>query len=182
MTLHNLGALYGDMHRLAEAEAALQEALTLRRQLAQGHPAAYGPGVATMLYHVGALYGVTGRLAEAEAVLQEALTLQRQFARTNPAAYLPDVAATLHVLAGLAQARPQDAIVRVGEAVTIRRTLWQHELEPGAHGNALAQSLELEAVTLKRTGAETPAVCTRLREAVRVVADARLTHVVHQRL
>jgi len=57
----------------------------------------------------------------------------------------------------------------------------QHE--PGtAYGNALAQSLERAAVSLKRTGAETPAVCTRLHEAARGVADARLTQVIHQRL
>jgi hypothetical protein len=81
----------------------------------------------------------------------------------------------------LAQSRPQDAASRVEEAVTIRRTLWQQE--PGTmYGNALAQSLELAAVTLTQTGAETSAVCPQLYEAARVVADARLTAVVHQRL
>ena len=66
------------------------------------------------------------------------------------------------------------------------RTLWQHEPgtqhTPGAHGNALAQSLALEAETLKLTGAATSAVCTRLHEAAQVVADARLRHLGSQRM
>ena len=40
----------------------------------------------------------------------------------------------------------------------------------------------VSAVPLKRTRAATPVVCARLHEAARVVSDARLTHMVQQRL
>lgn len=186
--LTNLAVLYNHVNRLPEAEAAYQEALTLRRQLAQGNPAVYLPGIATTLYNIGGLYMSARRPSEAEATFQDALTVQRQLAQTNPPAYLPDVAATLHTLAvlALAQSRPQDAAAWIGEAVTIRRTLWQHapgtQYAPWAHGNALAQSLALEAETLTRTGAATSVVCTRLHEATRVAADAGLRQLVSQRM
>jgi tetratricopeptide (TPR) repeat protein len=181
-TLTNLGVLYDRTQRLPKAEAAYQEALALRRQLAQTHPKTYLPKVATTLTNLGALYTEARRFAEAETAFQEALTMRRRLAQTNPTGALSDVAATLTSLArlALAQQRSQPAMEWIREAVTIHRTLWQHD--PVTYGDALAQSVALEAVTLKRTGAATPVVCARLHEAARGVSDARLTQVVHQRL
>ena len=49
MTLNNLGLLYRQTQRLKEVEEASQEALTIRRRLAQANPPAYLPNVATTL-------------------------------------------------------------------------------------------------------------------------------------
>ena len=40
-TLNNVGGLYADTHRFAEAEAAYKEAVDIRRALAAQNPAAY---------------------------------------------------------------------------------------------------------------------------------------------
>ena len=121
-------------------------------------------------------------LSAAEAAYQETLTLHRQLAQTNPTATLPDLATTLNNLAvvALAQSRLQHAAEWIREAVAIRRTLWQHD--PATYGDVLAQSLAIEAVLLHETGAEPPAVCIRLHEAIRVVSHVRLTYFAHQSL
>jgi tetratricopeptide (TPR) repeat protein len=158
--LHNVGVFYSSTRRFAEAEAAYQEALTIHRQLAQTYPAASLPDIATTLTNLGVLYDRTQRLPKAEAAYQEALTLRQRLAQTNPTGALSDVAATLTSLArlALAQQRSQPAMEWIREAVTIHRTLWQHD--PAMYGDALAQSVALEAVTLKRTAAATPVVET----------------------
>jgi tetratricopeptide (TPR) repeat protein len=48
-TLNNLGNLYRDTGRLAEADKAYSEALTIRRELATHDPSAYRPVVASTL-------------------------------------------------------------------------------------------------------------------------------------
>ena len=55
-TLNNLGALYADAHRFADAEAALKEAAGIRRELAAQNPAAYRPDLTATLNNLGALY------------------------------------------------------------------------------------------------------------------------------
>src|SRR5204862_518689 len=77
-TLNHLGNLYADTGRLAEAEKANSEALTIRRELAAPDPGAYRPDVAMTLNNLGVLYAHTGRLAEAEKANSEALTVYRR--------------------------------------------------------------------------------------------------------
>jgi|GEM_PF-5869820 len=96
--LNNLGILYSDNQRFAEAKAAYDEALTIRRQLAQQNPSAYLPNVAATLNNLAVLYSANQRFAEAEAAHDEALTIRRQLAQQNPLAYLPNVAMTLNNL------------------------------------------------------------------------------------
>jgi Flp pilus assembly protein TadD len=66
MTLNNFGLLYVNTGRLADADKAFSEALTIRRDLAAHDPGAYRPAVTTTLNNLGNLYRVTGRLAEAD--------------------------------------------------------------------------------------------------------------------
>jgi tetratricopeptide (TPR) repeat protein len=86
---------------MKEAEAAYQEALSVRRELAQPNPEANLPAVATTLNNLAVLYSDTQRMKEAEAAYQEALSVRREFAHANPEANLPDVAGTLNNLANL---------------------------------------------------------------------------------
>src|SRR5438045_5028330 len=63
-TVNNLGALYGDQGKLAEAEAMYIRAL-------QGYEEALGPkhtSTMQMVNNLGALYGNQGKLAEEEAM------------------------------------------------------------------------------------------------------------------
>src|SRR5262245_23485866 len=108
-------------------EQALQEALTMSRQLAQAQPQAYLPEVATTLHSLGLLYRDTQRPRESEQAYQEALTIRRQLAQAQPQAYLPEVATTLHSLGLLYRdtQRPRESEQAYQEALTIRRQLAQ---------------------------------------------------------
>ena len=55
-TLNNLGNVYDDTHRFAEAEAAFKEAAGIRRELAAQNPAAYRPDLATTLNNLASLH------------------------------------------------------------------------------------------------------------------------------
>jgi tetratricopeptide (TPR) repeat protein len=139
--LNNLGILYRANQRFAEAEAAFDEALTIRRQLAQQNPSAYLPNVATTLNNLANLYQTNQRFAEAEAAYEEALTVYRQLAQQNPSAYLPDVAMTLNNLANLYRANQRfaEAEATFDEALTIRRQLAQQN--PSAYLPDVAMTL-----------------------------------------
>ena len=111
--LNNLGVLYGNTGRVADAEKALSEALTIRHDLAAHDPAAYRPDVAQSLNNLGNLYRETGRVADAEKAYSEALTIRRDLAAHDPAAYRPDVAETLDNLG--------DPTVKRASSLTPRR-------------------------------------------------------------
>ncbi len=93
-SLHNLGVLYSKTGKMQESENALNEALTIRRQLADKNPDAFLPVVAGSLSGLGVLFFNNKRMQESEKALNEALTIRRQLADKNPDAFLPDVAAT----------------------------------------------------------------------------------------
>jgi Flp pilus assembly protein TadD len=76
-TLNNLGVLYRQQGRYAEAEAAHRRALAIREgALGKNHPE-----VATSLSNLAALYYVQGRQAEAEALRERALAIERRSSR-----------------------------------------------------------------------------------------------------
>ena len=99
--LNNLGNLYEDTHRFAEAEAVFKEAVVIGRQLAAQNPAAYRPVLATTLNNMGVLYRAMQRFADAEAAFEEAVGIRRELAAQNPAADRPDLATTLNNLVPL---------------------------------------------------------------------------------
>ncbi|MGA9578777.1 MAG: tetratricopeptide repeat protein, partial [Terrimicrobiaceae bacterium] len=97
-TLSNLGVLHSHQNRLEEARKAYEEALKIRRQLAQIDPETHLPEVANTLNNLGLLHSRQNRLEEARNVYEEALQIRRQLARNNPETYLPEVAMTLNKL------------------------------------------------------------------------------------
>ncbi len=130
LILNNLAVLVDDdTSRRGEAEGQYQEALKIRRQLAQDNPKGYLPDVAMTLNNLAVLVtGDTRRRGEAEGQYKEALKIYRQLAQDNPAVYLPDVAMTLNNLANLVKAdtrRRGEAEGQYKEALKIRRQLAQ---------------------------------------------------------
>jgi len=97
-TLNNLGNLHRRQHRMDEARLAYDEALKIRRELAQKNPDTYPPDVATTLNNLGVLDGEQNRTEEARMAFDEALKINRELAQKNPDTYLPDVAMTLNNL------------------------------------------------------------------------------------
>jgi hypothetical protein len=69
--------VYRRTQRLGEAEKVLQEALGIRRKLAEDNPAAYLPDTSETLNDLGDFYHDTQHQAEAEKVLQEALGITK---------------------------------------------------------------------------------------------------------
>jgi hypothetical protein len=76
-TLNNLGVLYEETHRFAEAEAADKGAAGIRRELAAQNPAAYRPGLARTLTHLASLYRNMHRDSDAIAAEAEALAVAK---------------------------------------------------------------------------------------------------------
>ncbi|MFC2270001.1 MAG: tetratricopeptide repeat protein, partial [Porphyromonas endodontalis] len=78
-----------------------EEALQIRRELAQQNPEAYLPKVAASLNNLGVLLHNTNDLKKAQDYQDEALQIRRELAQQNPRAYLPDVATSLNNLTTL---------------------------------------------------------------------------------
>ena len=125
--LNNLSGAYNALGRREEALAATQEAVDIRRELAQQNRAAFLPDLAMSLNNLGTRLSALGRRQEALAATQEAVEHYRQLAQQNRAAFLPDLAGSLNNL-GLwlaDQGRRQEALAATQEAVDIRRELAQ---------------------------------------------------------
>ncbi|MGA3082031.1 MAG: tetratricopeptide repeat protein [Terracidiphilus sp.] len=141
-TLNNLGLLYSDTKDMKQAEKVYDEALAIRRKLAQAKPGAYRPDFAATLINLANLYSDTQRMKQAEEAFAEALAVYRKLAQANPGAYRPDVAATLDNLANLycVTQRMNQAEEAYTETLGIRRNLAQ--ANPGAYLPDVATTLD----------------------------------------
>lgn len=139
--LNNLGVLHGDENRKADARAAHEEALRIRRLLAQQNSELYLPDVASSLTNLGVLHRAENRQAEARVAYEEALRMRRELEFEKPDVYLPDIAMTLNNLGNLHRQENRQAEARPAyeEALRIRREL--AEKNPGAYLPDLAVTL-----------------------------------------
>jgi tetratricopeptide (TPR) repeat protein len=145
------GGLYRD------ALPATQEAIVIRRRLAQADPAAHEPMLANSLGNLGIDLWALGQSAEALEAMTEAVTLYRRRARAEPGAYEEDLAAELNNLAGalVALERDADALDPAAEAVAIFR---QRATGGSSMLNELGSSLRNLAIILNRLGRPTEAL------------------------
>ena len=113
------GGLYQD------ALSATQEAIVIRRRLAQADPAEHEPMLANSLGNLGIDLWTLGRSAEALDAMTEAVRIYRRRAAAEPGAYEADLAAELNNLAGslVALERYADALAPATEAIAIFRQL-----------------------------------------------------------
>jgi tetratricopeptide (TPR) repeat protein len=123
--LNNLAVLHKAQNKYEEALAEYEEALKIRRQLAEVNPNTYLPDVAMTLNNLAVLHSDQNKYEEALAEYEEALKIRRQLAEVNPNTYLPDVAMTLNNLAILHsdQNKYEEALAEYEEALKIRRQL-----------------------------------------------------------
>ncbi len=75
--LVDLSNRLGVLGRWEEALAAIEEAVTIRRQLARDRPAAFLPDLATALNNQSARLAELGRWEEALAAIEETVTIRR---------------------------------------------------------------------------------------------------------
>jgi tetratricopeptide (TPR) repeat protein len=150
--LNNLTVLLGDLGRWEEALAAIEEAVTIRRELAQARSNAILPDLAASLSSQSVLLGNLGRWEEALAAIEEAVTIRRELAQARPDAILPELAGSLSnqsvFLGDLG--RRDEALAAIEEAVTIRRELVAGR--PDAFLPDLAASLSNQSIRLADLG------------------------------
>ncbi len=168
--LSNLGVRLAEAGRRDEALTAAQEAVAIRRDLAQASPDAYLPDLAASLANLGNRLADAGRRDEALTTAQEAVGTYRQLAQASPAAYLPYLAASLSNLGiRLAETGHRDeALTAEQEALAIRRDLAQ--ASPAAYLPDLARSLSNLGIRLAETGHRDEAL-TAEQEAVAIRRD-----------
>ncbi|MEV0624147.1 hypothetical protein AB0I81_63315, partial [Nonomuraea sp. NPDC050404] len=158
----------------AAALETIQEAVTIRRTLAEASPAAFLPDLAGSLNNLSNRQSDSGYRAAALETIQEAVTHYRTLAEASPAAFLPDLAMSLNNLS-IQQSDSGDreaALKSIQEAVTIRRTL--AEASPAAFLPDLATSLNNLADLLeglKRAG-EVAGVWSGIASGLRPGAQA----------
>jgi Tetratricopeptide repeat len=127
------------MYRQALTPA--EDALKLRRQLAQVNPAGHLSDLAKSLLNLGMVLTGLGQDREALAADAEAVAVYRRLMLEDPAAYESDLADALYDLAvDLTQlGQYREALAANEEAVAIRRRLIQ--TDPAAHEPDLANAL-----------------------------------------
>ena len=165
--LTDLG-LHG-LQRLAEALRLIEEAVTIRRELAVTSPLRHRPGLASARYSLSSvLYGLD-RPAEALQAIEEALAINRELAATNPGQHRPSLAATLIRLGVLLSElnRPADALAAGQEAVTAFREL--AAISPDRYRLDLARSLANLAEPMKLLGRQDDAAAA-LDESAKLCA------------
>jgi tetratricopeptide (TPR) repeat protein len=141
-----------DVGRRDEGLAAIQEAVTIYRRLAQGNATAHEPALAVSLTNLSNRLSEAGRHDEGLAAIQETVTIRRRLAQVNAAAHEPALAITLNNLSNrLADVgRRDEGLAAIQEAVTIRRRLAQ--VNAAAHEPDLAMSLNNLSIRLSDAG------------------------------
>ncbi len=116
-----------EQKRMAEARQHYEQALNIRRELAQQNPAAYLPEIAMTEYSLENFDPPEVRIAEARQHYEEALRSYHQLARQNVDADLPFFAKTLNDFAlwDANQNRIDEAREHYEEALSIYRELAQ---------------------------------------------------------
>jgi len=99
--LNNLGVLLQKNNEMGGAKQSYEEALQIRRKLAEKTPDVYLPYVAMTLNNLGVLLSDNNEMGGAKKSYEEALQIRRKLAEKNPDVYLPDVAMTLNNLGAL---------------------------------------------------------------------------------
>ena len=149
---NNLAARLSEVGRRGEALGAIQEAVDLRRGLAQAAPDAFTPNLAMSLNNLATRLSEVGRRGEALGAIQESVELYRGLARAAPDAFTPDLAASLNNLATRLSevGRRGEALGAIQEAVELYRGLAQ--AAPDAFTPDLAMSLNNLATLLSEVG------------------------------
>ena len=169
MSLNNQSNRLSDLGRREEALAAIEEAVTIRRELARARPDAFLPDLAMSLNNQSHGLSDLGRREEALAAIEEAVTIRRQLARARPDAFLPDLATSLNNqsvrLSDLG--RREEALAAIEEAVTIYRQL--AHVRSAVFASQYASSLKTKAMILSALGRSTKhkALVTKPRRSPR---------------
>jgi tetratricopeptide (TPR) repeat protein len=99
--LNNLSVRLSDLGQREAALAAIEEAVTIRRELTAARPDAFRPDLALSLNNLSNRLSDLGQRAAALAAIEEAVTIRRELTAARPDAFRPDLARSLGVVAYL---------------------------------------------------------------------------------
>ena len=174
--LDNLSNHLGTTGDGVGALTARQEAVTIRRRLAESNPVQFEPKLAMNLNNLSIDLSATGDRPGALAAAQEAVKIHRRLAETDPAQFEPDLAMSLNSLSNsLSETGDRaGALAAIQEAVTIRRRLAETETDPARFVYYLALSLNNLSNCLSDTGdaAGALAAIQKTVEVYRLLAKA----------
>jgi hypothetical protein len=124
-SVRTTASLLHDLGRNAEAAAAVEESIRLRRELVRTDSGEYLPELANALNLAANLFSDLGRFDDGLAAATDALAIHRRLAGGNHATHLPDLALTLLVTAGryLDVGRFEDGLTCAEEAERVYRGL-----------------------------------------------------------
>ena len=116
---------FQEQNQLEAARKAYDEALGIRRELAEQRPDVYRPNVALTLNNLGNVLRNLNQLEAARQAYEEALGIRRELAEQRPDVYRPNVALTLNNLGNVLSDLNQLEAARQAydEALGIRREL-----------------------------------------------------------
>lgn len=165
--LNNLSVVLSDSGDTARALAAIQEAVKIRRRLAEANPARFEPDLAMSLNNLSAYLSATGDTAGALAAIQEAVEVRRRLAEDNPARFEPDLATSLNNLSLHLSATGDTAgaLVAIQRAVEIYRRL--AKANPARFEADLAASLNNLSIRLSET-VDREGALAAIQEAVEI--------------
>jgi tetratricopeptide (TPR) repeat protein len=140
-SLTSLSTALVGMHRVKEAETAIEEATAIQRDLAKSNPAAFEHYLARTLGNLALVYDMEHRFQDAEKALHDSLDICKRLVEANPSAYKPDEASSWTMLGEVMkhQERHEEAEAAYLNAVDIERTLAKRD--PEAYEPLLARNL-----------------------------------------
>lgn len=121
----DLGILYRDINRTAEAEKLLGESLAIRRKLASIDPEKHLPSLAYTYNSLGILYRLTDRMSDAEKAYKEGYAIWDRLAKKNIQKYGGDKANICNNYAYLLlrQTKFEESFALFSEALSLRLEL-----------------------------------------------------------
>ena len=172
---NNLSIRLSALGRREEALRQAEEAVRIRRRLAEARPDAFLPDLATSLNNLANMLSDLGWREEALRQAEEAVRIYSQLAEARPDAFLPGLAMSLNTLANRLSVlgRREEALRQAEEAVRIYGQL--AGARPDAFLPDLAMSLNNLANRLSALGRREEAL-RQAEEAVRIygqLAEAR---------
>jgi len=167
MLLSNLSVYLSDMGDKKGALSAIQEAVGIRRRLAEANPARYESDMAMSINNLSNRLSDMGDKKGALSAIQEAIEIRRRLAKANPARYEPDLAGSLNNLSVCLSdmGDKKGALSAIQEAVETRRRL--AEANPARYEPDLAGGLNNLSNSLRDMGDKKGAL-SAIQEAIEI--------------
>ena len=145
---HELGCTLRRLGRHSEAAPVLQEAVAIRRELAESDPGRYRPHLARSLHELGLALNRLDRHAEAAPALQEMVAIRWELAKADPERHRPYRAKSPDDFGfrSINADDPSEAVRPLQGAVTVYRKL--AEVDPDHYRQDLAALLHKLAFAL----------------------------------